>query len=205
MDGTLLDTLRDIHEVLNNSLKEFDLPQISYESTKKFVGNGARKLIERAVRDKADSVEKVYRYYSEKFANCENDLTCLFPNEENTLEKFRAAGITLCILSNKPQRATERVYAKFLDKFCFNIVLGQTEYYPLKPDPVSTLAILDQLQLKPSECIFVGDGETDIQTAHAAGLKCISALWGYRTKEELSTAGATDFAENFDELEHFIL
>lgn len=205
LDGTLLDTSHDIHAVINASLKAFDLPQISYENTLKFVGNGAKKLVERAVGERTDMLQKVYSDYAERFANCNNDLTCLYPEEAETFKKFKEAGILLAIVSNKPQRATERVYNKFLSNFGFSIVLGQTEYYPLKPDPASTNHILEQLGVSCDECIFVGDGETDIETAKAANLKCVSVLWGFRTKEQLKRAGAENFAEKFSDLESYVL
>ena len=204
LDGTLLDTSRDICKTLNESLKRFSLPELSLADTIKYVGNGARKLVERAVGKNADILEEVYIDYIEHFAKCDNNLTKLYPNEAETLKKFREAGIKLCLLTNKPQRATERVYAKFLAEFEFCIVLGHAEYYPLKPDPASTLAILDKLSVKREECIFVGDGETDVETARAAGVVCVSALWGFRTKEQLLNAGAENFAEDFSDLEKFI-
>lgn len=195
-----MDTLPDICFTLNGCLKEFSLPVLSVETTRTFIGNGAKKLVERAVRERRDLFEKVYALYSERFANCDNSRTALFACESETLLKLKAAGASMAIISNKPQRATERVCAKFLANFGFNIVLGQTEYYPLKPDPASTLAIIDKLGAKKEECVFVGDGETDICTARAAGISCVSALWGYRTKEELLRAGAERFAENFSDL-----
>ena len=205
LDGTLLDTLPDIHIVLNSCLAEFSLPMLSYETTKKFVGNGAKKLVERAVGERAELSEKVYELYFERFSNCDNSHTKLFPYECEALKKFKEAGLSLAIITNKPQRATDNVYAKYLGNFNFNIVLGQTEYYPLKPNPASTEAIISKLNVKKEDCVFVGDGETDILTARAAGIQCVSALWGYRSREELSAAGATDFAENFRELERYIL
>lgn len=205
LDGTLLDTSCDIHSVINASLKRFNLPQISYENTLKFVGNGAKKLVERAVGERTDMLQEVYSDYAERFANCDNGYTCLYPQEWETLKKLKEAGIRLAIVSNKPQRATERVYAKFLSNFEFNIVLGQTEYYPLKPNPASTNYILSQLGVAYEECIFVGDGETDVETAKAANLKCVSVLWGFRTKEQLLKAGAENFIEKFSELENFVL
>ena len=204
LDGTLLDTSHDIHKVINESLQRFELAKISYEDTLKFVGNGAKKLVERAVGERADMLQKVYSDYAERFSNCNNGLTCLYPEEAETLKKFKEAGILLAIISNKPQRATERVYAKFLSNFGFNIVLGQTEYYPLKPNPASTYAILNKLGVSADECLFVGDGEPDVETAHAAKIKCVSALWGFRTKEQLIRAGAENFAEKFSDLERYV-
>lgn len=205
LDGTLLDTSYDIHTVINTSLKQFNLPQICYEDTLKFVGNGAKKLVERAVGERTDMLQDIYSDYSERFANCDNEQTCLYPEEAETLKKFKDAGILLAIVSNKPQRAIERVYAKYLSNFNFNIVLGQTEYYPLKPNPASTNHILSELGVNCDECLFVGDGETDVQTAKAAGVKCVSVLWGFRCKEQLKEAGAENFIEKFSELERYVL
>lgn len=204
LDGTLLDTSHDIHKVINASLNKFGLDQISYTDTLKFIGDGAKKLVERAVGERTDMLNNVYSDYSERFANCDNKLTCLYPEEVETLNKFNEAGIHLAIVTNKPQRATEHVYADFLSNFNFNIVLGQTEYYPLKPNPASTFAILEKLGVKAGECLFVGDGETDVKTAKAAGLKCVSVLWGFRTEEQLLKAGADSFAEKFSDLERYV-
>ena len=204
LDGTLLDTSHDIHKVINESLQNFALPKISYEDTLKFVGNGAKKLVERAVGERTDMLQKVYSDYAERFADCDNELTSLYPEEAETLKKFKEAGILLAIISNKPQRATESVYAKFLSDFEFNVVLGHTEFYPLKPNPASTYAILDKLGVSAEDCLFVGDGEPDVQTARAANIKCVSALWGFRTKEQLVKAGAENFAEKFSDLEKYV-
>lgn len=201
LDGTLLNTIDDIHFTLNESLKKFALPQVSLDRTKQLVGNGAKRLIEQAVGDKPiEIVQEVYDYYIQKFAECGDKLTKLYDGEEQVLFNLKQAGIKLAIVTNKPQRATDNVYRKFLAKFEFYRVLGQTEYYPLKPSPASTLAIIDELGLKKDECIFVGDSETDIVTAKSAGIKCISVLWGYRTEEQLEMAGAELFAENFSEI-----
>ena len=201
LDGTLLNTLEDIHFVLNYSLQHFGLPCVTIEQTKSFVGNGARRLIESAVGDKSPQLlDEVYSFYSKLFSECGNERTKLYENEEQVLSKLSELGIKFAIVTNKPQRATDNVYTKFLAKFKFNRVLGQTEYYPLKPNPASTLAIIDDFELKKDECIFVGDGETDVLTAKAAGIKCVSALWGYRTKEQLKAAGAEIFAESYFDL-----
>lgn len=205
LDGTLLNTLPDIHAVLNESLAKFNLPKVSLENTRKFVGDGARKLIERAVGNNVKFIEEVYADYAERFANCKNELTCLYPGEEETLYKLKSAGVSLAIVTNKPQRATDNVYSRFLSKFDFNIVLGQTEYYPLKPNPASTLAILSKLGVKSNECLFVGDGEADVATARAAEVECLSVLWGFRTKEELKAIGAACFAERFTDIVQFAL
>ena len=131
-------------------------------------------------------------------------MTCLYPNESEVLLNFKNAGIKLAILTNKPQGATERVFAKFLANFGFNIVLGQTEYRPLKPNPSSVFEILESFEVERRDCLFVGDGEADIATAKNAGLTCASVLWGFRSRKQLEDAGGNLFISSFTELEKFV-
>ncbi len=172
----------------------------------RFVGNGAKKLVERAVgEEKKELVQNVYADYSERFANCSNELTFLYDGAAEALQTFKAHGILLAIITNKPKRAGRRVYGEFLAKFGFSEVLCQTENTPLKPNPYSTFKIMRGFGLKPEEVLFVGDGETDVQTAANAGVNCVSVLWGFRTKEQLKAAGAKVFAKDFKELENIVL
>lgn len=206
LDGTLLNTLEDICVTLNKSLSFFGLPEISYCQTKEYVGNGARRLVERAVGEiSAELKDKVYSDFAKRFSECANELTCLYDGEEKALRAFKKTGIKLFIVTNKPQCVADNVYGKFLKKFGFYKVIGQTQKYPLKPDPTATLAIINDLNLKKEECVFVGDGETDFLTGKAAGIRCISVLWGYRTKEQLLKAGANVFVNDYDELMKAIL
>ncbi|MDE7329992.1 MAG: HAD family hydrolase [Clostridia bacterium] len=201
LDGTLLDTSRTIQSVLNNSLKKFSLPVISLENTVRFVGNGARKLVERAVgEEKRELWEAVYSDYSEHFSNCSNEHTSLYEGAEEALYKLNKNGIRLAIVTNKPKRATMRAYEEFLSKYGFCAVVGQSSDTPLKPNPQSVLKIISDLGVKKEECLFVGDGETDVTTAVNAGIDCVSVLWGYRKKDELASAGATRFVNTFPEL-----
>lgn len=200
LDGTLLNTARDIQSVINDSLKRFNLSGISLEQTMRFVGNGARKLVERAVGERLDLVEEVYRDYSVNFANCDNRFATLYEGEEQALKNFKAANIKTAIVTNKPYDATMRVFDRFLAKFGFNEVLCQTKQYPLKPDPSATLHAIKSFGVKKRECLFVGDGETDVQTAANAGVDCVSVLWGFRSKKQLEDAGARLFANSFKEL-----
>lgn len=199
LDGTLLDTSRDIAKVLNDALREFGLSELPLERVIKIVGGGAEKLVKQAV-DKEVDYKKVLKVFCEKYANNGNGLTSFYDGEEEILQKLSARGIKMAILTNKPHRATMAVFAKFLAKFGFCEVLGQTEYYPVKPDPASLFAILSKMNVNANDCVFVGDGETDVQTARNASMRCVSALWGYRSKDELKAAGAEEFAENFADL-----
>jgi phosphoglycolate phosphatase len=205
LDGTLLNTSLDIHAVLNDSLNHFGLPQISLEKTVEYVGNGAKILVERAIpKDKNYLLEDVYKYYAAHFAACNNDLTCLYDGEEEVLLKLKEKGVKFAIVTNKPQNATEGVYRKHLSHFNFDYVLGQTDKFPLKPSPNSTLFVIDKIGLKACDCLFVGDGETDIETAKNAGVDCLSVLWGYRGEDKLRAAGGRNFVGNYQQLLSFI-
>lgn len=203
LDGTLLDTSRTIRSVLNASLQKFSLPPISLEKTKEFVGNGARKLVECAVEDKK-LTEAVYADYSQNFANSSNELTALYDGAEEALSGFLKSGIRLALVTNKPERATMRAYEEFLSKFGFYAVIGQNAQTPLKPDPQSTLKIIQSSGLKKEECLFVGDGETDVITAANAGIDCVSVLWGFRSRKDLERAGAKRFVKTFAELSSIV-
>lgn len=201
LDGTLLNTIGDIHKVLNECLTAFGLENIDVEKCAEFIGHGARRLVEDAVGGPS---EEVYRLYAKKFSETENELTTLYEGEEDVLSELQNRGVKFAVVTNKPQRATENICRKLLSKFDFCALLGQSGEYPLKPEPAATLKALQIMGLKKEECIFVGDGEADVQTAKNAGLKCVSVLWGYRNKMQLQAAGASTFAEKFSDLIKFI-
>lgn len=203
LDGTLLDTSRDIRKVLNESLERFGLPAVSMENALKYLGNGARKLVARAVGgDDLTLIEEVYGDYFKRFAECDNKLTTLYDGEREVLERFLNSGIRLAVLTNKPQKAAERVVKQLLGGIGFEYIYGDSPEHPLKPNPATTLEIMAKLGVEKSETLFVGDGDADAKTAANAGIRCVSALWGFRTQSELESAGATEFARNFKELEN---
>lgn len=205
LDGTLLDTSRDICRILNFTLSKFSLPQITLEQTMQYVGNGAAKLVERATPTiSVKEREEVLRRYTKLFGESDNSQTFLYPEEEEALSALCAAGVKLAIVTNKPQKAADGAYAARLAQFKFEKVAG-ADGKPLKPDPTLTLSVIEEFGLKRGECVFVGDGETDVQTARNAGIDCISVLWGFRSRECLSAAGATRFAESFSKLADMIL
>ena len=192
-----MNTAPDILRVLNCSLEKFSLPKVDLGRLYTMVGDGAHKLIERAVpSDRQQLVEDVYRDYIPAFAACDNANTVLYPGEGEVLTRLKKAGVKLCVLSNKPQAAAENVCADKLGSYGFDIVLGQGRF-PLKPDPAGAEYIMRSLGVKSEECVFTGDGETDVHTARNAGMPCISVLWGFRARDALERAGATVFAENY--------
>lgn len=204
MDGTLLDTLDDIAARVNDMLRAFSYPEISREKVQEYVGDGARRLVERAVPQNADNIDECYAFFKERFVNSDNARTKLFEGEAETLSELRARGLRLGIVTNKSQAACERLVKKFFPENTFSFVGGDSGSFPCKPDPSLALYAALSMRVSPAECLFVGDGETDVITALRAGMRGVSCLWGYRTREQLEGAGAKAFAASFPELKNFL-
>ena len=206
LDGTLLDTSRDINAVLNDALSHFGLVKISLSDTLRYVGNGARELVRRAIGvENAGRLDEINDYYVAEFDKCDNERATIYEGEAHALRAFKDKGIKLGILSNKPQAAAEHVYELFFKEYSFDFVQGQKEGFGLKPSPEGVYAALSALKVKKEECLFVGDGETDVKTAENAGVDGVSVLWGFRTRAQLEAAGAKRFVESFNELEKLVL
>lgn len=190
----------DIQANVNNMLRAFSYPEISLEETRAYVGDGAFQLVKRALPQSATNVEECYEYFRTRFEQSDNSLTCLFDGEKEAIAELLRRGIKLGVVTNKPHRATVRLIEKFFEPNTFAFVEGDSGNFPLKPDPTLALYAALSLHVSPAECLFAGDGETDVETARNAGMVGVACLWGYRTKEQLTRAGATRFATSFAEL-----
>ncbi len=197
LDGTLIDSVYDIQDSLNYTLERFGFAKINLTQTKKFIGNGARKLVERSLGDFAteENIDKVLKFYNEYYTKSGSPKTKLFDGIGDMLIDLKNKGYKLAILTNKPQMTTEDVYETYLKQYNFDMVCGQSEFIKCKPDKSGVMHILEKLNVSPENTYFVGDGETDVMTAKNSQIKGISALWGYREKEILSSYGATIFAD----------
>lgn len=201
LDGTLTYTLKDIQTSLNLTLRRYGYREVTIGETRKFVGDGARKLVERALKSQLpDNFEEILKFYNDTYNFCGSPETYLYYGIKETVEKLKKDGYMLAVLSNKPQQGATEVINKFFEKGTFDCVFGQREGVKVKPHPDCVNALLKELSAKPEETIMVGDGETDYLTAKNAETDGISVLWGYRTKEELIKAGAKVFASTPEEL-----
>ncbi len=205
LDGTLLDTLPDICACVNEVLAAHGHPPVTQEQTRDYVGDGARQLIERALPAGAADVDVCYEDFRTRFRASKNERTRLYPGEREALARFRARGLLLGVVTNKPQDAAERVLKQFFSQDCFAFIGGDTGMFPCKPDPSLARYAALTLRLAPAECVFVGDGETDARVAVNAGMCGVSALWGYRTRSGLEAAGAVRFADSYAALEKIVL
>ncbi len=196
LDGTLLDTLDDLAAATNFALAQHGLPLRTTEEVRWFVGNGIRKLIERAVpaNTPVDEQEAVLATFNKYYkAHC-NDATKAYDGVMELLAKLRSAGCKTAIVSNKAyygvQELVQRYFADKLDAAC-----GERSGIAKKPAPDMLLAVMEKLGADKQATIYVGDSDTDIETARNAGVPCIGACWGFRGREFLVQHGAELLAE----------
>ena len=203
LDGTLLDTLQDIGDSVNASLALMGLPQHDIASYRHYVGDGRKMMAIRALpenRRDDDTLESLLKHIGEEYSRRWMDTTQPFAGIPEMLDALAARGIRLAVLSNKPQVYTEPMVSKLLSNWPFECVVGESADTPRKPDPTGALRIIEKMNVRPEECLYIGDSGVDMQTAVAANLFPMGVLWGYRTAEELLAGGARALARHPDDI-----
>ena len=199
LDGTLLNTIDDIADCMNDVLRRRNLPLHSIAEYKIFVGDGVVNLVKRAAAGAEAAgfdLAQLESEYSAEYLVRQADKTAPYAGIQELLYSLTGRGAKIAVLSNKPHDATLKVMASFFPDIAFDAIIGQRPGYPVKPDPGGALEILAMLGLPRDDVLYVGDTATDMRTAGAAGLKAVGALWGFRDKAELAESGAADFAEH---------
>jgi phosphoglycolate phosphatase len=193
LDGTLLDTLRDIGDACNRVLVERGYPPHPIDAYRYLVGDGARMLWARALpeshRDDA-TIETCLAAYIQEYARGWNVNTQPYEGIGEMLDALVERGLKLAVLSNKPHPFTVQCVDTFLARWQFHAVRGQSDAFPRKPDPASARHVAQQLGTTPDRVCYVGDTATDMQTATAAGMYPVGVLWGFRERDELEANGA---------------
>lgn len=198
MDGTLLDTMERIALVMNTVLERHSLPLHEMVKYRRFVGDGIRTLVEKALPEGRRDEATVTQVIAEVKALYDGERlkgTPAYPGIPELLAELDRRGIRKAILSNKEEKFTIAHAEVDLSSFTFDPIVGARPDLPLKPAPDGALLIARQWGVTPDEILLVGDMPADVLTARAAGMPCAAALWGFSDKEDLVAAGATIFAE----------
>ncbi len=193
LDGTLLDTISDISSSINTVMTELGKQIFSETEIKYFVGSGVNVLIEKVIEARLldnDLFSTVKNRYLEIYRDNCLVKTKPYPGIVTLLEKLAREGISLNVLSNKPDIDTISVIKHFFRQIKFSHVLGKRQEFFIKPHPDSVNHIINSLNLSKSEVLYVGDTSTDIETAKNAGLISVGVLWGFRDISELKIAQA---------------
>ena len=196
LDGTLLDTLEDIRDAVNESLAAFGFAPRTLEEIRSFVGNGAVKLLERALPHPVpdDTFRALYRDYDARYtANAQNK-THPYPGILELLREVRARGYRIAVLSNKQDSAVRLLCAHYFPELV-DLAVGPTEGRRTKPAPDGPEYICRTLGVDASDVLYVGDSETDMLTGKNVGMFTLAVTWGFRDRAALVQNGAEYFAE----------
>lgn len=191
LDGTLADTLADLANAVNSALLQVGCPPCPVDSYRYKVGDGAREMCERALPDdKKQLTDQVLRLMRQHYDEHCFDLTQLYPGIAELVSALTKRRLKLAVLSNKPDDFTKRMIVRYFQPSPFAVVRGQLPNVPLKPDPTAALQIAQELGIPPAQWLYLGDTNTDMHTARAAGMHPVGVLWGFRDRAELLTSGA---------------
>jgi len=193
LDGTLLDTLRDLAESVNSVLSRSGFPEHSLEAYRQFVGDGVEELARRVLpeghRDEA-TITRILAGVREEYRQRWPNHTRPYEGIPELLDALTARRIKKAIVTNKPDDSTRIMVARLLPRWEFDVIVGATAGLPRKPDPKGAIEAARRLRLSPGAILYVGDSDIDMKTANAAGMYAVGVLWGFRPADELIRNGA---------------
>ena len=197
LDGTLLDTLSDLANSVNYALSQHGMPTHSIDDVRRFVGNGVRVLMERAVPNGAanPALDATFATFRQHYMQHSLDTTRPYDGITELIRELKARGCQLAVVSNKMMAATQELVHHFFPEI--EVAIGEHEAAGIrkKPAPDTVFEALRQLGVGKEGAVYVGDSDVDLATARNSGLPCISVLWCFRDKPFLQEHGATTFVE----------
>lgn len=201
LDGTLLYTLDDLTASTNHALRVYGFPEHTKDEVRQMVGNGIRKLIERAIPRGTGNpkYEETFSEFATYYLKHSLDSTKPYPGIMEMLKTLKERGKRLAVVSNKYCKATEALCQTFFNEY-IEVAIGESEAIRKKPAPDTVNEALKRLNADKATAVYVGDSDVDIATARNCGIPCISVLWGFRDKDFLLRNGGTTFVESPDEI-----
>ena len=192
LDGTILDTISDLGNSVNNTLEKYGQPLHSYEEYKKKIGRGFRDLIKRSFPGMTEEIilDQALKDFLEIYDRSYMNDTKPYDGIHEVLKTLLANNIKIGVNSNKRDDYTNKLVGKFFSDIDFFGVFGERSNIPKKPAPDSALEIAELMDLSPAEILYIGDSKTDILTGHNAGMASAGVLWGFRNKEEFEENNA---------------
>ena len=185
----------------NYALRSCGMPEHSIDDVRRFVGNGVRMLMTRAVPDGESNprFDEAFSVFRQHYMQHCLDTTCPYPGIMEALARLKEKGMMLAIVSNKMQAATEELRQHFFSNY-IDVAIGESAAIRKKPAPDTVNEALRLLGISHEEAIYVGDSDVDIDTARAAMMPCASVLWGFRDRQFLLNHGATRLLSSPEEL-----
>lgn len=187
LDGTLLNTLEDLKESTNYALLQFGYPERSLEQVRNFVGNGVKKLIERAVPSECKNIDECLNVFKQHYSRNMYNHTAPYNGILDVLTQLKSDGIKTGVVSNKFDSAVKELCRKYFGDL-IDSPAGQSDYISKKPSPKGVFKVMEELGAEKNSTVYIGDSDVDIQTAKNAGLASIGVTWGFRDKKNLEGA-----------------
>ena len=201
LDGTLLSTLADLAASTNYALRTHHMPERSLDEVRRFVGNGVKKLMERAIPDGLNNplFEETFATFRQHYMQHNLDTTQPYPGIMQLLEQLKAEDKNIAVVSNKFYAATRELCRHFFGDLV-PVAIGEREDIRKKPAPDTVIEALRELGVDKEGAVYIGDIDVDIMTAKNSGMPCVSVLWGFRDKEFLLEHGATTLISKPEEM-----
>lgn len=203
LDGTLLNTIDDLGNACNHALENMNYPVHAISTYPTMVGNGVRRLIERALPAEARNpqiIDRMLVHFREYYDEHCTDLTVPYPGIEQMVSYLSAQGISLAVTSNKYQSAVTKIINHFFPSANWKAVLGNQPGVPPKPDPSIVFAALFDCPTPKRDVLYVGDSGVDMETARRACIESVGVTWGFRSVGELREAYADHIVNDPDEI-----
>lgn len=192
LDGTLLNTINDLAASCNYALRSCGMPGRTVDEVRRFVGNGVRLLMVRAIPggDSNPRFDEAYAIFRQHYLHHSLDTTKPYDGIEELIAELNASGKHVAVVSNKFYAATQALVRHFFGD-TIKVAIGERENIRKKPAPDTVLEALRQLDMPAETAVYIGDSDVDIDTARNCGMPCISVLWGFRDRQFLIDHGAT--------------
>lgn len=203
LDGTLLDTIGDIHHNVNLAMQEFGYPVHTKDEVRSFVNNGALDLMTKAVPEEArdrENVEKVLKRYLEIYDKYVSVETVPYEGVVDVIHRLKDEGVLLAVVSNKPERHVKLLAEKFFGEGTFSYISGTGGDKPVKPNRECVDIALESLGVKHEDSVFIGDSNVDMNTAHNSGLLGGGVTWGFHGKDSFKSSVPDIYIDNAEQL-----
>lgn len=206
LDGTLVNTLLALQYCVNETMNHMGMSGITMEQTCQFVGDGAKTLMERSLKScgdlQAERLEEALACYMKIFDANYLYQASAYPGIKELILYLKEKGCRLAVLSNKPHIQTIKTIEAVFEPGTFDYIAGEQAGIPKKPDPKGVQVILETLGVKPGQCLYFGDTNTDMKTGQAAGLDTVAVTWGFRDRSELEAFHPAYIIDHPQEIYH---
>ena len=204
LDGTVADSLQDIVDAINHTMRHFHLPEHTTGQLRPKLGWGVGHVMQTLFPDASEArIQELLAHYKPYYAEHAADKTKPFDGIPETLRRLRDMGLPLAIISNKPDSAVRPIARRFFEDLV-DLSVGELDGVRRKPSPDMLQSAADRLGVALQRCLYVGDTQVDIDTGINAGIDCVCVTWGFRTREELVQAGAQYIIDRPEQLVEFV-